>query len=206
MSDRISVLLVDDHVLFRSGLRSLLQFYEDIVVVGEAGHGDAALSCLPTLAPSVILMDVDMPGSGGIAATATIRASFPACRVLLLSGHRRFAVAGLQAGARGYVLKDADEDTIVHAIRTVHAGRVYLQPDIQTTVADAIQDGGAWILSDRDLAILRLLATGEGSRAIGDALGLSEHRIKQCIGTILEKLGAHDRVQAVAIALRAGRI
>jgi DNA-binding NarL/FixJ family response regulator len=201
---KIKVLLVDDHALFRCGMGRLLSLYDDLEVIGEAGTGEEALQTAAEAVPDVILMDIDMPGEGGISATAAIHAHYPHCRVLLLTGHRRYAVAGLQAGARGYVLKEADEDVIVNAIRTVHKGGVYLQPEIQPAVVGGLQQSGTASVTEREAAILRLIADGAGNRQIGDALGLSEHRVKQHISAILDKLGANDRAHAVAIAIRQG--
>lgn len=202
----INVLLVDDHALFRSGLRLLLEAFADFAVVGEAESGEAALQLLESVAPDVILMDIDMPGCGGVAATARIRAAYPQCRIVFLSGYRRYATVGLQAGAHGYLLKQAGVEEIVQAIRCVYQGGVYLQPAIQATVVDGLQRGAVKQLSEQQVRIIGLLADGVTTREIGDALGLSEHRVKQHIRTILELLGAHDRTHAVALALRAGLI
>jgi DNA-binding NarL/FixJ family response regulator len=201
---KIKVLLVDDHALFRSGMRRLLSLYADLEVIGEASNGEEALRTAAEAIPDVILMDIDMPGEGGVSATAAIRAHCPHCRVLLLTGHRRYVVAGLQAGASGYVLKETDEEVIVDAIRTVHKGGVYLQPEIQPAVVGGLQQSGTLSLTEREAAIMRLIAEGAGNREIGEALGLSEHRVKQHISTILDKLGANDRAHAVAIAIRQG--
>jgi DNA-binding NarL/FixJ family response regulator len=164
------------------------------------------LPLLESVAPDVILMDVDMPGCGGVAAASCIRASYPSCRILFLTGYQRYATVGLQAGAHGYVLKQAGEDTIAEAIRTVDQGGVYLQPEIQAVVVDGLQHGTAAQLSEPQIAIMRMLADGSATRDIGEALGLSEHRVKQQIRAILDQLGAHDRAHAVAIALRTGLI
>lgn len=202
----IKVLLVDDHALFRSGMRWLLSLYDDIAVVGEAGNGEDALDQIATTTPDVILMDVDLPGAGGVATTARIRAAYPHCHVLLLSGYQRYAAAGLQAGARGYVLKHADEDEIATAIRTVSQGGVYLQPEIQAMMVEMVANGTRLPFSERETAILRLVAQGQGNREIGDVLGLSERRVKQHMTSILERLDAHDRAHAVAIAMQQGLI
>lgn len=202
----IKVLLVDDHALFRSGMRRLLGSFEDLEVVGEAGSGEDVLALLHTVAPDVILMDVDMPGCGGVAATRRIRAAYPNCRILFLTGYRRYATVGLQAGAHGYVLKHAQEDMIAEAIRRVDRGGVYLQPEIQAAVVDGLRGSTAAQLSEAQLAILRRLAEGQATREIAEGLGLSEHRVKQHIRAILDQLGAQDRTHAVAIALRAGLI
>ena len=204
MNRKIKVLLVDDHALFRCGVRRLLSLYDDLEVIGEVGNGEEAIRSAAEAAPDVILMDIDMPGEGGVSATAAIRVQSPKCRVLLLSGHRRYAVAGLQAGASGYVLKEADEDVIVDAIRTVDKGGVYLQSEIQAAVVGGLQQSGTVSFTERETAIMRLIADGAGNREIGEALGLSEHRVKQHISAILEKLGANDRAHAVAIAIRQG--
>lgn len=204
MSTKITVLLVDDHALFRCGMRRLLGLYADLEIIGEAGTGEEALRTAADARPDVVLMDIDMPGTGGVSATSSIRAHCPDCRVLFLTGHQRYAVAGLRAGASGYVLKDAEEDMIVDAIRTIHKGGVYLQPEIQPVVVGGLQPCGAISLTEREATILRLIADGEGNRAIGDTVGLSEHRVKQHISAIFDKLGANDRAHAVAIAIRQG--
>ncbi len=198
------VLLVDDHALFRSGMRRLLDFYDDFEVVGEAGSAEDAFNLLADTTPDVILMDIDMPGIGGVAATDTIRSLYPNCRVLLLTGYQRYAVAGIQAGASGYILKDADEAIVIDAIRAVAAGGVYLQPEIQLAVAGALQQSTPVSLSEREVAIIRLVADGASNREIGVQLGLSEPRIKQHIADIFAKLGANDRAHAVALAIRSG--
>ena len=202
----ITVLLVDDHALFRSGMRWLLSLYDDFAVVGEAGTGEDALGQIAATSPDVVLMDVDLPGAGGVATTAHIRAAYPHCRVLLLSGYQRYAAAGLQAGARGYVLKHAEESEIAAAIRTIYQGGVYLQPEIQTLMVEMVSSGARHPFSEREIAILRLVAKGAGNREIGDALGLSERRVKQHISDLLDRLDANDRAHAVAIAMQQGLI
>ena len=206
MSDKIKVLLVDDHALFRRGMQRLLRCYDDFEVVGEVGSGEAAVRAVADALPDVVLIDISMPGEGGVAATAAIRAYSQQCRVVLLTSYRQYVAAGLQAGASGYVLKDTDEDVIAEAIRVVHGGGVYLQPELQAELVDGLRRDTASLLSEREIAIMRLVAEGAGNRSIGGALGLSEVRIKQQISTILGKLGAHDRAHAVAIAIRQGLV
>lgn len=147
-----------------------------------------------------------MPGDGGVAATVAIRAYCPPCRVLILTGHRHYVVAGLEGGASGYVLKEADEDVIVDAIRTVHQGGVYLQSAIQPLVVEALQAHGAKNLSEREVGVLRCIAQGASNREIGERLKISEDRVKQHIKIILQTLQAKDRTHAVAIAIREGII
>ncbi|MFL5806517.1 MAG: response regulator [Roseiflexaceae bacterium] len=206
MSDKIKVLLVDDHVVFRRGMQRLLRCYDDFEVVGEAGTGEEALRVVVDAVPDVVLMDIDMPGEGGIAATAAIRAHSRRCRVVLLTGYRHYVAVGFQAGASGYVLKQADEDVLVEAIHVVYSGGVYLQPELQDEAVEGLQHGTAAALSEREIAILRLVAQGASNRAIGSALGLSEVRIKQQLSTILDKLGAQDRAHAVALSIRRGLV
>ena len=206
MNEKITVLLVDDHALFRCGMRRLLSLYADLEIIGEAGTGEEAVRAVTEAAPDVVLMDIDMPGAGGVAATAAIRAHCPSCRVLLLTGHRHYVVAGIQGGASGYVLKEAGEDVIVDAIRTVHRGGVYLQPAVQPLVVGALQGQAAAHLSEREVDVLRLVAQGTGNREIGAQLKISEDRVKQHIKIILDKLQANDRTHAAVIASRAGII
>jgi DNA-binding NarL/FixJ family response regulator len=206
MNEKIKVLLVDDHALFRSGMRRLLSFYPDLEIIGEAGTGEEAVQAVTAVVPDVVLMDIDMPGEGGVAATVAIRAHCPPCRVLVLTGHRHYVMAGLENGASGYVLKEADEDVIVDAIRTVHQGGVYLQPAIQALVVEALQAPGARNLSEREVNVLRFIAQGASNREIGEHLMISEDRVKQHIKIILHILQANDRTHAVAIAIREGII
>src|SRR5205085_5832024 len=105
--DHIKVVIVDDHALFRSGIRRLLCLSDGIEVVGEAGSGEEAIALIAATTPNVVLMDIDMPGVGGVPATEAIRSMYPDCHVILLTGHRRYVLAGIQAGASGYLLKDA---------------------------------------------------------------------------------------------------
>lgn len=200
----IRLLLVDDHCLFRAGMRQLLSLFDDFAVVGEAGSGEEALPLIEAAAPDVILMDIDMPGRGGVLSTRLIRAVHPTCRILLLSGYQRYAAAGIQAGACGYILKHAEEEEIAEAIRVVYHGGVYLQPQIQAAVAEGLQQGRVAQFSEREVMVLRLIAQGLGNREIGAALKLSEHRVKQHISALFERLGANDRAHAVALAMRLG--
>lgn len=202
--NKIKVLLVDDQKLFRSGLCRTLETYSDFEVVGEAGTGEEAVEVAAATLPNVILMDVDMPGCGGIKATKTILAAQPECRVLLLTGHKHYVTAGIQAGASGYLLKETDEDETAAAIRTTYENGAFLQPKIQASVMDALRQ--AETLPERDLQILRLVAVGTSNREIGDTLGFTESSVKQHINAIREKLGAKDRTHAAIIAQKRGLI
>lgn len=207
----ITVLVVDDHAVFREGVRALLARVDEIEVVGEAATTDDAIEIALAAAPDVILMDLNIPGEGGAAATAAILARHPQTAVLMLTMytdaiHLRGA---LQAGARGYLIKDAEPDAIVRAIAAVHAGQVIFSPDIggQVIAASAAEptQGRAFpALTPREYEILDRLARGLRNDAIAARMGISLKTVQNNISGILLKLGAVDRAQAVALARDAG--
>ncbi len=201
----ISVLLVDDHRVVRAGLTALIHLEPDMRVVGEAADGEEAIRRYEALLPDVVLMDLKLPGMPGWRVTAAIRSRWPDCRILVfttLIGDEHVYQA-LQAGALGYILKDADDTELTNAIRRTAAG----QRTIPATVASALdQRLASDPLTARELDILRLVAAGFSNREAGERLGLTENTVKGYLKSIISKLNAPDRTAAAMIAVQRGLI
>lgn len=207
----IRVLIVDDHVIVRKGLRALLTEIDDIEVIGEAGDGQQAVDLAETVQPDVILMDVVMPNMDGIEATQQITARQPEARVLALTS---FAAddklfPAIKAGALGYLLKDSDPQELVQAIRQVHRGEPSLHPSIARKVLQELgrpspQPQTPDPLTEREVEVLRLVAKGLSNQAIADQLTIAEVTVRTHVSNILSKLHLANRVQATLYALREG--
>ncbi|GAA0748975.1 response regulator transcription factor [Ideonella azotifigens] len=201
----IRLLAVDDHPLMRQGIASLIMSQPDMRLVAEAADGDEALQQYRNHRPDVVLMDVQMPGSDGIEAIETIVADDPGARIVVLTTYEGDvqALRALKAGARGYLLKNMVRKELLDAIREVHAGKRHI-PTAVAAMMGLHSYGEA--LSPRELQVLRQLKQGGTNRQIADALCLSEDTVKTHMKSILSKLGATDRTQAVVIALQRGFI
>jgi DNA-binding NarL/FixJ family response regulator len=216
-SPRIRILLVDDHAMVRRGMRDFLGLHQDLEVVGEAIDGLSALEAVATLRPDVVVMDLLMPGMDGIAATAELRRRHPAVEVVAITSfveEERIAAA-IEAGASGFLLKDADADDLAAAIRSAHAGDVYLDPAVAGIVtrrmrlgssagragSDGGRSAGRAALTARELDVLRGLARGLSNRSIAEELGMSERTARTHVSNILAKLGLSSRTQAALYAL-----
>ena len=207
------VLLVDDHDLFRTGLRTLLEA-EGVDVVGEARNGAEAVAEIRTLAPDVVVMDLNMPGISGVEATAKITMFAPLTRVLVLSASDQDAdvMDAIVAGACGYLLKDASIDELLAGIRAAATGESLISPAIASKVlqrlrasgASAREDSTASELSDRETQVLRLIANGKDNAQIAAELHISPKTVKNHISNILMKLQIENRIQAAVFAVRAG--
>ena len=205
----IRVLLVDDHQVVRRGLRTFLEVQPDIEVVGEAGDGDEGVLRAQELNPDVILMDVKMPGTDGIAALRKLREEGSKARVLVVTSftEQRTVVPALRAGAAGYVYNDVDPEALAGAIRSVHAGHVLLQPEVADALLSQEQPTGQGrgnALTEREREVLSLIADGRSNREIARALVLSEKTVKTHVSNILMKLDLADRTQAALWAVRHG--
>jgi DNA-binding NarL/FixJ family response regulator len=209
----IKVLLVDDHVLIREGLRSLLEKQPDVQVVGEAEDGRRALELVAELSPDIVIMDVTMPRLGGIEATRQVTTEFPSVKVIALSIHskRRFIADMLSAGAVGYILKECLFDELVQAIQTVAAGGRYLSPRITDLVVDDYVkrlSGGAESplesLSGREREVLQLVAEGKSTKQIAVELHVSAKTIEANRRQIMEKLDMHSVAELTKYAIREG--
>lgn len=207
----IRVLLVDDQALFREGLRTLLSIEPTVLVVGEAKDGAQALELVEQTHPSVVLMDLRMPGIDGVTATRRIRARFPRTQVLVLTTFDDDAsiFEAVRAGAVGYLLKDASAETLLAAIRAADRGDSVLQPSVARRLMDefsrlAPAPAKQFALSEREEEVLRLLARGASNKEIATALAVVEGTVKNHVTRIFEKLEVADRTQAALKAREAG--
>ena len=198
---KISVLIADDHKIVRMGLKSLFAAEKDLAVVGEADDGVAAVRQALKLNPDVIIMDLMMPKQDGVAATAEIHSKLPGTRIVVLTSYSTSdtIAAALAAGAAGAVMKSADDSTLLTAVRTVAAGKTFISPEVKGLLAF---DPPAPTLSPRQQEVLASLVKGFNNTEIADQLGISRTVVKEHVESLLVKLGAANRTEAVAIALR----
>jgi DNA-binding NarL/FixJ family response regulator len=205
--NRIRVLLVDDQVLFREGLHTLLSVQPEIEVVGEASNGEEALALAVRFQPDVVLMDVQMPVQDGVAATRQLKRKLPYCHVIMLTtfDDDEYVFEGLRAGALGYVLKDTSSENLLNAIRAAARGESFLQPSVAAKVvsefarlnpAPASPTTDTEPLTARERDILRLMVDGLSNREIADELVITEGTVKNHVTNILSKLGVQSRTQA----------
>lgn len=201
----IRVLVVDDHALLRDGLVAAIQAQKDMLLVAEASNGRDAVESFHQHRPDVTLMDLQMPQMSGLEAIRAIRADFPAARILVLTTYKGDgpARAALEAGAVGYLLKSTLRKELIDAIRSVHAGQRRIDAEIATEIAEHVADEA---LSPREIEVLRCLAAGNSNKSAGKLLGISDETIKTHVTSILAKLRARDRTDAVLIAIRRGVI
>ena len=214
-TDTISVLLVDDHALIREGLRQLFALEDGIRVVGEAVDGSEALRTIQRLKPDVVLMDVHIPGVDGIAVTRQIVHDFPKVAVIMLTMYsdQQRILQAMKSGARGYLLKSVSIREVAQAIRTVHRGGMLVEPDMAGVIVNELRrlseqtKGGQRILdllTEKELEIVRYIATGMSNKEIADHLAYSEKTVKNYLSIIFHKLNIRDRTQAAILALRQG--
>jgi DNA-binding NarL/FixJ family response regulator len=204
----IRVLIVDDHPVVRDGLRGILSSDPEFDVVGEAGDGAEAITAAAREQPDVILMDLRMPGVGGVAAIRSLgEAGIPA-RVLVLTTYDSDSdvVPALEAGATGYLLKDAPRGELVRAIRSAARGEAVLAPSVASRLVSQLRAHDQATLSDRELEVLRLVARGETNRGVAGRLFVSEATVKTHLLHIYTKLDVNDRAAAVAAAYERGLI
>ena len=205
MSEQIRVFSVDDHPLLREGISALINNQADMTLVAEASNGAEAIKLFKQHVPDVTLLDLRLPDMSGIDILIAIRTEFPEARVIILTTfegdveiHR-----ALQAGARGYLLKNMPPSELLDVIRQVHAGKKRIPPAIASQLAEHMSDES---LTEREVEVLRQVADGNKNRDIAKKLFISEETVKVHIKHIMEKLGATDRTQAVAIGVRRGII
>lgn len=216
MSDAHRILIVEDHTLLRAGLRALLSRDEDIEIVGEAENGKDAMFAIAQLSPHLVLMDLTMPGTNGVEAIAEIKRRHPEVRVLVLTIHKtnEYILESLRAGADGYILKDATQDELRVAIRSVLKGKTYLSPDISEQVISGYLGGGKssssatpWdLLTHRERQVLKLVAEGHPNRHIAEYLCLSIKTVEKHRSNLMKKLGLHNASMLTAFAIEKGLI
>ena len=213
----IRVLIADDHMVVREGLRAILDAAPDLLPVGEACDGAEAVRLVAETMPDVVLMDLRMPNVDGIEAIRQIKARYPAVQIVILTTYDddQHIVRGLRAGARGYLLKDAERNVLFETIRAAARGESLLSSEVVDKVVAHLADGGRGprggaqpaqteTLSPREAQVLGLLAEGAANKEIARQLSISERTVKAHVTGIFNKLGAGSRTEAVAIAMRSG--
>jgi DNA-binding NarL/FixJ family response regulator len=202
---QIRILIADDHPVVREGLRGLIAVQPDIVVVGEASNGREAIQQFRIHRPDITLMDLQMPEMNGVDAVSSIRAEFPAAKIIMLTTYAGDVqiFRALKAGAQGYLLKAVMHEELPDNIRAVYAGRKVMASEAAAQIAE---HSGEETLTPKELEVLRLIAAGNANKEIGTQLSISEESVKSRVKNILDKLGARDRTHAVTVGLKRGII
>ncbi|MER2108694.1 MAG: response regulator transcription factor [Solibacillus sp.] len=216
------IIIVDDHQLFREGVKRILDFEDSFEVVAEGDDGTNVVSIYSKFQPDVVLMDINMPGKNGVEATADLLVEFPDAKVMMLSIHddESYVTHALKSGALGYMLKEMDADEIVEAIKVVAKGGSYLHPKVTKNLVAEFrrlsehENKGNFhqteirrpfhLLTKRECEVLQLLTDGQSNRTIGETLYISEKTVKNHVSSILQKMNVNDRTQAVVTAIKNG--
>jgi DNA-binding NarL/FixJ family response regulator len=203
MADKLKVMLVDDHYLVRMGLASIISLEPDMVVCAEASTGEQARSLFRSHRPDVTLMDLRLPGMNGSETIQAIRAEFPDARIVMISTYvcDEEIYGALQAGAMAYLVKSVQREELTRAIRKAAAGQRHIPAEVAARLADRVSRSQ---LSTREVEVLRLLVGGRRNREIAKSLDITEGTVKLHVSSILGKLGAADRTEAVTVALQRG--
>ena len=204
-SSAIRVLVAEDHEIVRDGICAIANLQPDITVVAEAENGKQAIDLYREYQPDVVLMDLRMPVMEGVEAIAKIKAEFSSANIIILTTYDtdEDIYRGLQAGAKGYLLKDTTSEDLANAIRTVNAGKRYVPPHVAMKLAQRVSTSE---LTNRELEVLKLLSNGKSNQQIGSILQITEGTVKFHVNNILSKLGVSDRTQAVITALKRGLV
>ena len=211
----IKILIVDDHTVVRDGLSSMLSRQDDFTVVGEAGNGVEAMERARDLKPDVILMDLRMPEMDGVEAMRQISEQDESVRFIVLTTFDtdEYIFDAIDAGAKGYLLKDASRDDLFHAVRAVHQGESLIEPGVAAKVLNRLTElsrhgprGPGEILSEREIEVLQLMAKGAANKEIAGSLTISESTVKTHVANIFQKLDVNHRTEAVTQALQKGII
>jgi DNA-binding NarL/FixJ family response regulator len=206
---KVRVLIADDHSVVRQGLRMFLALDPEIEIVGEAASGEEAIQLARDIRPDVVLMDLVMPGMGGVAATRMIRTEMPAVEVVALTSVvADEAVTGaIRAGAIGYMLKNTEADELRRAIKSAAAGQVYLSPEAAARLVREVKiPGSPEALTERETTVLRLIAKGHANKQVARELGIREQTVKTHVSNILGKLQLQSRTQAALYAVERGLV
>ena len=203
------IYLIDDHHVLRQAIATMLEAEGDLVIVGQSGEGRTAINEITELKPDLAIVDLKMPGMGGLAVIGEISRAVPKMGLIVFTMYDNPAYVweATNAGASGYVLKSAGKDDLLRAIRAVRSGAAYLQaevtkPLLQRLAQDACEQGRKGLLSAREVQVLECLSDGQSNKVIASSLAISEDTVKAHLKSLYEKLGATDRAHAVAIALR----
>ena len=212
----IRVMLVDDQTLVRQGVRSLLELSEDVEVIGEAADGTSAIERVPQLKPDVLLLDMRMPGKNGLEVLEALAAdqTLPPTIILTTFDDEELVLAGIRAGARGYLLKDVALEDLLEAVRSVAAGKTLVKPAVTERLLKGLSQVSTGFsaldqpdpLTERETEILRLMAGGYSNKEIASALNVAEGTVKNHVSSILSKMGVRDRTRAVLKAFEGGLI
>ncbi|MDP4108115.1 MAG: response regulator transcription factor [Bacillota bacterium] len=221
------IAIIDDHQLFREGVKRILEFEKTFQVVAEGDDGSEALKIVEESQPDVVIMDINMPHMNGVEATKELVEHYPDAKVIILSIHddENYVMHALQTGASGYLLKEMDADALIEAVRVVAEGGSYLHPKVTHSLVNeyrrltANPSGGSGVYSNlhtieirrplhlltrRECEVLQMLADGKSNRGIGEALFISEKTVKNHVSNILQKMNVNDRTQAVVVAIKNG--
>ncbi len=212
MSNSIRILVADDHLIIRQGLRLILETESDFELVGEAADGAEAVRLCAELKPDVVLMDLRMPGMDGLTAIERLRVEQPQVQVVILTTFNEddLMMRGLRAGAKGYLLKDTDRETLFNTLRAAARGETLLKPEIIARLLSSVGGTSApsapetTELTERELEVLRGVASGERSKEIALRLGITERTVKAHLASIYNKLGVDSRAAAIAVAAQKG--
>ena len=209
-TNSIKVMIVDDHPIVRDGMKNMLLVFDDLEFAGEAENGRAALGCLRTSVPDVILMDIAMPEMGGIPATCAILEQYPQVKIIMLTSYAEDELIqeSLQAGAMGFLLKNSTIETLANAIRSVHAGQPVLAPEVTKAIirlkTGPMKPGAN--LSLREQEVLALMVDGLSNEEIAERLVISPATARHHVSACIQKLGASNRAQASAMAVKLGLV
>lgn len=218
------IVIIDDHQLFREGVKRILDFESSFEVVAEGDDGTQAIQLIEEYQPDVTIMDINMPTTNGVEATRQLLEGFPDTKVIILSIHddENYVTHALKTGASGYLLKEMDADALVEAVKVVADGGSYLHPKVTHNLVNeyrrlASEESGSneyvqnieirrplHLLTRRECEVLQLLADGKSNRGIGEALFISEKTVKNHVSNILQKMNVNDRTQAVVVAIKNG--
>jgi two-component system response regulator DegU len=219
------IAIIDDHQLFREGVKRILEFEKSFQVVAEGDDGSDALGLVEQYQPDVVIMDINMPGMNGVEATRELVEKYPSTKVIILSIHddENYVTHALKTGACGYLLKEMDADALIEAVRVVADGGSYLHPKVTHNLVNeyrklattAGRSGGGYVqtldirrplhlLTRRECEVLQMLADGKSNRGIGESLFISEKTVKNHVSNILQKMNVNDRTQAVVSAIKNG--
>lgn len=213
MNHTISIVLADDHVLFRQALRQLLEAERDFHIVAEAGDGAKAIEAVELHRPDVILLDISMPGMDGISATTDLRRRYPAMGIIILSmfAEDAYIIRAIRAGANGYLLKNSEAGKVIESIRAAARGESILEPYLVTKLlnefrrmSDISEHHNVAGLTPREIELLRLVASGQSNKEIAQTLDLAESTVKNRLSILFQKLEVKDRTQAAIYAMSRG--